>query len=60
MRRSLLAGCLLAANVVAAPPELLKQPNDSPLVTFRILFRTGAAFDTEGKEFSFGSDRIPV
>ena len=50
MRRSLLAGCLLAANVVAAPPELLTQPNDSPLVTFRILFRTGAAFDTEGKE----------
>lgn len=50
MRRSLLAGCLLAANVVAAPPELLTQPNDSPLVTFRILFRTGAAFDDEGKE----------
>ena len=50
MRRSLLAGCLLAANVVAAPPELLTQPNDSPLVTFRILFRAGAAFDDEGKE----------
>ena len=30
--------------------EMLLKPASSPLVTFRILFHTGAAADPEGKE----------
>jgi zinc protease len=53
MRRILSAGCLLAmafALLFAAEPESLPLPNSSPLVTFRILFKTGSANDPAGKE----------
>ena len=50
MRRLLLVGLILVANALAARPEVLTQPSESPLVAFRILFRTGAASDPEGKE----------
>ena len=53
---SLLIG-LLGVMVSAAPAAesttnvaLLLQPAKSPLVTFRILFQTGAAYDPAGKE----------
>ena len=39
-----------ALTALAAEPELLLKPTKSPLVTFRIVFRTGAAFDSAGKE----------
>lgn len=39
-----------ALTAVAAGPELLLKPSKSPLVTFRIVIRTGAAFDASGKE----------
>ena len=41
---------LAAAPLQAAEPKLLLMPTDSPLVTLRLVFRTGAAFDPEGKE----------
>lgn len=48
-------GCLLAATVLAADPttvssKLITLPGKSPLVTFRIVFRTGSANDPAGKE----------
>jgi zinc protease len=46
----LLCVILLAAFARAAGPASLNQPSDSPLVTFRILFQTGAAADPKGKE----------
>ena len=53
MKRILTAGLLLAISFVwlfAAQPETLPLPNNSPLVTFRILFKTGAVNDPPGKE----------
>ena len=50
MRRLLLVGLIAVANAFAAGPELLTQPSESPLVAFRILFRSGAAYDPAGKE----------
>jgi len=50
MCRLLLVGLILIANALAAPPEMLTLPSESPLVAFRILLRTGAASDPEGKE----------
>ena len=50
MRRLVLVGLIVAAEVLAAPPQLLTQPSESPLIAFRILFRTGAASDSAGKE----------
>jgi zinc protease len=41
---------LLASLGRAAGPVSLNQPSDSPLVSFRILFETGAASDPKGKE----------
>ncbi|MGZ5437344.1 MAG: M16 family metallopeptidase [Pyrinomonadaceae bacterium] len=35
---------------IPAVPNAVLQPNRSPLITFRILFMTGSAFDAEGKE----------
>ena len=64
MIRAFIAAALIALNL-SAPPALavssgqknmkgsvssLLQPNRSPLVTFRILFMTGSAFDPQGKE----------
>lgn len=46
-------GLLLALSLsmwLAAEPEALPLPNSSPLVTFRILFKTGSAGDPAGKE----------
>lgn len=50
MRRLLLVGLIAVANAFAAGPELLTQPSESPLVAFRILLRSGAADDPEGRE----------
>ena len=41
---------LLAGSIRAAGPETLTLPSESPLVSFRILFQTGAASDPQGKE----------
>ncbi len=50
-RRLVLVGLLGALGAgFAAPPETLTMPSKSPLVTFRIMVRTGAAFDPIGKE----------
>ncbi len=46
-----IAALLVAAGAAAAQGiDVLKQPSSSPLVTFRIVFKTGAAFDLPGKE----------
>lgn len=54
MRRALAPLVLLVflSSSVAAPPEpaSVLLPGTSPLVTFRILFTTGSAFDPPGKE----------
>lgn len=53
MRRIFQAGLLPALSFVfllAAQPETLTLPNNSPLVTFRIVFKTGSASDPAGKE----------
>jgi zinc protease len=45
-----LAGLLLAGVLSAQQIETLLLPSDLPLVTFRILFRTGSASDPAGHE----------
>jgi zinc protease len=58
-----LAGALIVTSASSAPlmaqqkrkpipaiPNAVLQPNRSPLISFRILFMTGSAFDPEGKE----------
>jgi zinc protease len=54
MKRALAPLVLLVflSSFVAAPPKpaSVLQPGTSPLVTFRILFATGSAFDPPGKE----------
>lgn len=41
----------LAAGLMAQPgPEVVALPSQSPLVTVRVVFRTGAASDPKGKE----------
>jgi zinc protease len=53
MKRILLPAFVLTISVVllfAAQPDTLSLPNSSPLVTFRILFKTGSASDPAGKE----------
>jgi zinc protease len=49
---AILALFLLVIAVHSEPPntQTVLQPSSSPLVTFRILFNTGAAYDPEGKE----------
>ncbi len=50
---ALTRGVLLAALLFAAPAfgvDTLAERNESPLITIRILFRTGAAYDPAGKE----------
>ena len=53
-RKPLARAAFLAAALVCAArgagPELLLKPGESPLVTFRVLFRAGAAADPAGKE----------
>ncbi|MDA0204319.1 MAG: pitrilysin family protein [Acidobacteria bacterium] len=50
-RNFLLTSALaLSLSHVAPAAETLLQPSESPLVSFRILFRTGAAADPKGKE----------
>ncbi len=53
MSRFLIAPVLLAAiaatQLAAAGPEVAALPGKSPLVTFRLVFRTGAASDPAGK-----------
>ena len=47
----LLSTCMtFAAEPAAELPSALLQPSHSPIVTFRILFNTGAASDPAGKE----------
>jgi zinc protease len=52
--RSALTCLLLAGMLAAAPPagpvESVTLPSGSPIITFRILFKTGAAFDPAGKQ----------
>jgi zinc protease len=50
--RNLLFAAALAAFISGSAPaaEMLLQPSESPLISFRILFRTGAAADPKGKE----------
>jgi zinc protease len=52
MRRITIALLLCSSMVLAAPakPESVLQPGTSSLVTFRILFTTGSAYDPAGKE----------
>ena len=40
----------LSLSQASSAAETLLQPSESPLISFRILFRTGAAADPEGKE----------
>ena len=55
---ALLSSCLLAATSVGASAQKsmssniqsVLQHNSSPLITFRLLFTTGSAFDPPGKE----------
>src|SRR5438876_843060 len=49
---AILALLLFLATSLASPPKLptVLLPGSSPLVTFRILFTTGSAFDPPGKE----------
>lgn len=41
---------LAATALLAAAPQVVTLPSKSPLVTFRFVFRTGAASDPAGKE----------
>ncbi len=52
MRKFVFAGLLFSMALLASPVRLASvlQPGTSPLITFRILFMTGAAFDPPGKE----------
>jgi len=55
LKTTVILGCLLTAALFAADPttassKLVALPGKSPLVTFRIVFRTGAASDPAGKE----------
>ena len=51
MNRATLIGVLsLIPALASGEVELLTQPSDSPLITIRILFQTGAAYDPDGKE----------
>jgi len=53
MKRILTAGILLAisfALLFAAQPESLPLPNNSPLVTLRLLFKAGSVNDPPGKQ----------
>ncbi len=51
MRRATgIAVLSLMPLIASGEVELLTQPSESPLITFRILFRTGAAYDPAGKE----------
>ena len=60
---AVLAGALIVTSASFAPlmaqqrrkpipavPNAVLQPNRSPLITFRVLFMTGSAFDPQGKE----------
>jgi zinc protease len=40
----------MAALPLLAQPALVTVPNKNPIVTFRIVFQTGAAFDPKGQE----------
>ncbi|MEK7408658.1 MAG: insulinase family protein [Acidobacteriota bacterium] len=48
--KRLLALLLFAAGLAPAEPRVVALPGRSPLVTFRIVFLTGAASDPAGKE----------
>jgi zinc protease len=53
MFRAILFAATLISGMAAEPSTnvtVLLQPAKSPLVTFRILFKTGAAYDSVGKE----------
>src|SRR5437762_2452102 len=52
MKRTAIALMLLSATLLSAPTKMASVllPGTSPLVTFRILFTTGSAFDPPGKE----------
>src|SRR3981189_1842144 len=41
---------LLAIGSLQAATQVVALPSKSPLVTFRIVFRTGSAYDPAGKE----------
>jgi zinc protease len=46
----LAAALAVSLSQIAPAAETLLQPSESPLISFRILFRTGAAADLKGKE----------
>src|SRR5262249_1127396 len=51
--RKIVVGFLLCSSLLIASPARVSSvllPGTSPLVTFRILFTTGSAFDPPGKE----------
>src|SRR5215468_6564198 len=52
LKRIVIALALLSTASAAAPTKIssVLLPGSSPLVTFRILFMTGSAFDPPGKE----------
>ncbi len=50
LRAAAAAALACASAASAAGPEMLLQPGESPLVTLRLVFRTGAASDPAGKE----------
>ena len=51
---------LLYSTALAAPSKVdsLLLPGNSPLVTFRLLFTTGSAFDPPGKEGRAWADKV--
>jgi zinc protease len=48
--RGLLALAAAAASLPAQAPQFITLPDQSPLVTMRVVFRTGSASDPRGKE----------
>src|SRR5438067_13476898 len=52
MKRLAIVFLLLSITLLAAPARIASVllPGTSPLITFRILFTTGSAFDPPGKE----------
>ncbi|MGQ9633722.1 MAG: M16 family metallopeptidase [Bryobacteraceae bacterium] len=50
MKRRIAVLALTTAGILAAQPRIVALPSDSPLITFRLVFQTGAALDPAGKE----------
>ena len=50
MKRKIAVLALTTAGMLSAQPRIVELPSESPLVTFRLVFQTGAASDPAGKE----------